>query len=212
VRVEPDLGTRHAGLDPDEARHAVLATGRELAARDLVVGTVGNVSARVPDGLVITPTRMAYDGMRPDDLITVGLDGAVRDGRHRPSRELPMHLAIYRARPDVGAIVHTHSVHATAWSFLGEPLEPTLEECAYYDIPAIATSAPARAGSEELAARAVAALGSSRAALLGRHGVVAVGATPADALTIALVVERQAHVAWLLRSASARRAGIDPGA
>lgn len=179
----------------------MVAAARAILARGLVVGTVGNVSARVADGVAITPTSMAYDVMTVHDLVTVTLAGTVVDGVHAASRELPMHLAVYDARPDVGAVVHTHSVHATAWSFLGEPLEPELEESAYYGIGPIRTSAPARAGSERLAAEALSALGGSQAVLLGRHGVLAVGATPADALVVAEVIERQAQVAWLLRSA-----------
>jgi len=185
------------------ARREVVETARAMSAKGLVVGSVGNVSARVGEDVAITPTSMPYETMGDDDIVIVRADGAV-DGEHAASRELPMHLAIYAARPDAEAVVHTHSVHATAWSFLGEPLEPALEEAAYYDVGPVATSAPARAGSPELAERAVAALGASRAALLGRHGVVAIGATPGEALTIAEVVERQAQVAWLLRSGARR--------
>jgi len=90
-------------------------------------------------------------------------------------------------------------VHATAWSFLGAPLEPMLEDCVYYGLRSIRTSEPADSASPELAGSAVDALEGSRAALLGRHGVVAIGATLDEAVTTAEVVERQARVAWLLR-------------
>jgi L-fuculose-phosphate aldolase len=189
---------------PFSLEQRVLAAAGALFERRLVVGSVGNVSARMPGGFLITPTRMPYHEMRGHDLVPLNLHGKpLAPSDTAPSQEWPLHAAIYRARADVSAVVHTHSVYATAWSFLPDPLESRLEESAYYDVGPIATSAPAPAGSGRLAAVTVAALGASRAALLGRHGVVAVGATPDDALTVAEVVEREAQVAWLLRAACA---------
>ena len=180
----------------------VLAAARAMVALDLVLGTVGNVSARTEQGLLITPTRMEYDAAGPDDLVLLDLDGEVLAGHRVPSREWAMHAAIYRSRPEAGAVVHTHSVHATAWSHLGAPLEPELEDSHYHGLGPVRTSAPAPAGSLALADGAVRALHGSRAALLGGHGVVAIGDTPAAALLAARVVERQAQVAWLLRGAA----------
>ena len=175
----------------------VLAAARALG--DLAVGTVGNVSARTADGLLITPTRMDFAAMTDDDLVLLSFDEVLLAGHRRPSLESRLHAGIYVARPDVGAVVHTHSVHATAWSHLGRPLEPEIEEAAYYGIGPVRTSAPAPAGSPELAERAVEALGASLAVLLGGHGVVAVGPRCEDALVVARVVERHARIAWLLR-------------
>lgn len=186
---------------------AILAAARRIHDRGLVVGTTGNVSARDGDLVRITPTRLAYATLRVEDLVAVAEDGSVVAGRHAPSRETPLHLAVYRARPDVAAIVHTHSVHATAWSFLGEPLRPETEETRYYAIGAVATAPAAEAGTAELAEAAARALRGSRAVLLGGHGVLAVGATPADAVTVAEAVEHQARIAWLLRGAPAAAAG-----
>ncbi len=189
-----------AGSSPDVVGESLVAVARALYERGLVVGSVGNVSSRTADGLRITPSRMPYASMEAADTVTVTWEGrSVAGTGHAPSRELPLHLAIYAARQEVGAIVHTHSPHAAAWSFLGEPLEPITEEIEYYGIGPVRTSEPAPAGSEHLASRAVAALGDSRAVLLGRHGVVATGATPADALVVAEAIEHQAQVAWLLR-------------
>jgi L-ribulose-5-phosphate 4-epimerase len=192
-----------APLVSEALRSDVLTTGRALVERGLVVGSVGNVSARVRQGLIITPTRARYETMTQHDLVLAAHDGTVIAGTGTPSRELPLHLGVYAARPDARALVHTHSVHATAWSYLGASLEPALEDADYYAIGPVRTSAPARAGSAALAVAAVRALGDSRAVLLGRHGVLALGSTLDEALTVALVVERQAHVAWLLRSAPA---------
>lgn len=174
-----------------------------MAQAGLVVGSVGNASARLQDGFAITPTRVDYARLQATDLVVLG------DGVREPppgssaSRETPLHSAIYCARPAVGAIVHTHSPYATAWSFLGVALAPPIEEIEYYAIGAIRTSRPAPAGSLALGENAVEALHGSKAVLLGRHGVVAVGPTPDEALTVARVVELQAHVAWLLRGRTA---------
>jgi L-fuculose-phosphate aldolase len=178
----------------------VIEAARAMAGDALVIGTVGNVSARTADGFLITPSRTHYDALAASDLPVITPDGPVPgNDTLPPSREWPLHAAIYRARPDVGAVVHTHSVHATAWSFLDEPLFPVTEEIEYYGIGAVRTAPWNPAGSGDLGDCAAEALGTSLAVLLGRHGVVAVGATPDDALTVARVVEHQAQIAWLLR-------------
>lgn len=179
---------------------AIIAAGRALVAEGLVVGTVGNVSARFHGELRITPTRARYDTMRRRDLVRVDTaSGRPLSATATPSRELPLHLAVYRARPDIGAVVHTHSPHATAWSFLDRPLEPELEDLDYYGIGAVRTAAPAPPGSAELARNVSQALGSSNAVLLGEHGVLTTGRSVDDALLTARVVEHHARIAWLLR-------------
>jgi L-fuculose-phosphate aldolase len=182
------------------AERHVLQAGRALAAEGLVVGSTGNASARLDDGLIITPTRVRYPRMTRRDLVHLTLDGRRVRGRRAPSTEIPLHLAIYLGRPDVGAIVHTHSPHATAWSFLDAPLEPATEEVAYFAIGPVRTSIPAPSGTPELAVAAARTLADGAAVLLGGHGVIAVGATLDDALDVARAVEHQAHVAWLLRA------------
>ena len=121
-------------------------------------------------------------------------------GERPPSSERRVHLAVYAARPDAGALVHTHSVHATAWSFLDEPLDTGTEELEQAAGGAVLTAPYAPTGGDEIARAAVAALGERGAVLLGRHGVLALGDSPARALDAALVVERAAQMAWLLRS------------
>jgi L-fuculose-phosphate aldolase len=182
-------------------RH-VLRAGRTLAAEGLVVGSTGNASARLGGGLVITPTRVRYPRMGHGDLVHLDLEGRRLHGRRAPSTEVPLHLAIYLGRPDVGAIVHTHSPYATAWSFLDVRLEPETEEIAYFAIGTVRTSTPAPRGTPELAVAAARTLADDAAVLLGGHGVIAVGATLDDALDVARAVEHQAHVAWLLRTES----------
>jgi L-fuculose-phosphate aldolase len=182
-----------------ELRGAVVETAREMLRLGLVAGSSGNVSARDGDGIVITPARLAYERMTEDDLVALGPDGEAAEGQGEPSSERRVHVAIYAERPEAGAIVHTHSVHATAWSFIGEPLDTGTEELAAAAGGPVLTSAFAATGTDELAHAAVEALGERGAVLMARHGVVAVGATPADALGTCIVVERQAQLALLLR-------------
>jgi ribulose-5-phosphate 4-epimerase/fuculose-1-phosphate aldolase len=155
--------------------------------RGLVAGTAGNVSAREGAHIHITPSALPYPELTEADLVTLAMDGTVVAGGREPSSERRVHLAVYRARPDVGAIVHTHSGYATAWSSLRGPLSSG----------AIRTSDPAPSGSEEIARAAVAALDGRDAALLAGHGVLGVGRTPGGALAVCGAVEREARLAWL---------------
>jgi L-fuculose-phosphate aldolase len=147
----------------------------------LVAGTAGNVSARAGELILITASAMPYEEMTVDDLVMLGPDGTVLAGGRQPSSEWRVHVAVYAARPDAQALVHTHSEHATAWSEGGEPLGPWL------------TAPYFPTGSDEIATAAVAALGDRDAVLLGRHGVLAVGARPAAALEVCVAVEAAAR-------------------
>jgi L-fuculose-phosphate aldolase len=180
-------------------RAEVVAAAREMLRLGLVAGSSGNVSAREGDLIHITPAALPYGAMTEADIVTLDPEGAVVDGRREPSSERRVHLAVYAARPDAGALVHTHSTHATAWSFLDEPLDTGTEELEQAAGGAVLTAPYAPTGSDEIAVAAVRALGDRGAVLLGRHGVLALGAQPGRALDAAVVIERQAQLAWLLR-------------
>lgn len=184
-----------------KARHRLVAAVRQMKALGLVAGTAGNASTRVGGRFLITPTRTPYETLSTRDVVSVGLgDKPVGHVRGRPSTELPLHTLVYKRRVDVNAVVHTHSIYATAWSFLALPLFPRLEDLDYHEIADVQTSESGLLiGSDALAERGVSALGESRAALLGGHGLLAVGRDLSEALRVAEVVEHQAHVAWLLR-------------
>ncbi|HKY68320.1 MAG TPA: class II aldolase/adducin family protein, partial [Acidimicrobiales bacterium] len=103
--------------DTAPARRAVLDAARALAARGLVEGTSGNVSARVDEGRVcLTPSSLRYDAMTLDDLVVVGLDGGVLEGDRSPTSEKALHLACYRRYPEIGGVIHSHPVHATMFA------------------------------------------------------------------------------------------------
>src|SRR5687768_9064916 len=180
-------------------RTEVLAGAQEMHRLGLVVGTAGNVSARDVDVVHITPRGLPYVEMTEEDLVTLSPAGEITAGEREPSSEFRLHLAIYSARPDVAAIVHTHSVQATAWSCLDEPLDTHVKEFEQAVGGELRTAADAPPGTDEIARAAVAALAHRNAALLFRHGVLALGESPARALVVAQVVERHAQMAWLLR-------------
>lgn len=165
----------------------------------LVVGTYGNVSHRVPEGLLVTPSRVAYDQLTPDALVLLDLDGRRIDGEGVPSSESSVHRRIYRQRPDVMAIVHAHPLHATAASCLGAALPCIVEEQAQVlggDVPC---AAYVPAGQHEALGRAVAAaIGAANAVLLANHGLVTVGASMAAALFATIVAERVATMHLLV--------------
>jgi L-fuculose-phosphate aldolase len=183
----------------DDLRSAVVEAAREMLRLGLVSGTSGNASARDGDMVLITPAALSYEQMTEDDLVEIDMDGEAAEGQREPSSERRVHLAIYAARPEVGAVVHTHSVHATAWSFTGEPLDTGTEELEAAAGGGVLSARFAPTGSDEIATAVVEALGDRRAVLLARHGVVAVGATSAAALDTCVALERQAQIAWLLR-------------
>ena len=175
-------------------------TCRAMRRLGLTAATSGNASVRDGDRLLISPTSLDYDEMTPGDVVTIALDGRVLEGIREPSSEWRVHCAIYARRPDVRAVVHAHSPHAVAWSFVGEELDTGTEEIAHYCGGPVRTAAFAPTGTDEIAAATTEALGDRRAVLLARHGTVGCGDSLQAALDVCAVVVAQARVAWLLRS------------
>lgn len=183
------------------ARADVADTAREMHRLGLVAGTAGNVSMRDDDGIHITPSALRYEHMTEADVVTLDPAGTRIAGEREPSSERRVHLAVYAARPDVRAIVHTHSGHATAWSTTGRPLmTPAIERAAG---DAVEVARRAQAGTQAIAAAAVDALGDRAAALLEGHGVLAVNRAPGRALELSILLEREARSAWLARGLDA---------
>jgi L-fuculose-phosphate aldolase len=181
-----------------DERAAVVRACQQLLATGLVRGTSGNVSIRQAEMVAVSPTGVPYPELTPAALPVVGLDGSRLDGELAPTSELGLHLGIYRARPDVTAIVHTHSMFATVFAVLGEPIPAV-----HYQLARAGGSVPlapyARYGTEQLAETCVRTLGGGSAVLLANHGVVAVGAGLAGAMTVAESVEYVAELGWRAR-------------
>jgi len=177
-------------------REAVFSAATRMWKYGLVVASAGNVSARVPDEplIAITPTSIPYEVLRPEEICVVRMDDRAAEAGAPPSGELPTHLAVFRARPDVGGIVHTHSPAVSALSVLGRPLPPVIDEMVVYLGGTVEVAEYGFTGTEELAKNAVAALGDRAAVLLSNHGNVCVGTDLDEALHVALTMESTARV------------------
>jgi len=176
---------------PDERalRDQVAHAARGLKSRGLTAGTSGNMSARLGDGFLVTPTGVAYDALRADDIVRVKADGTPALGGLAPSSEWALHREIYAARPEIDAIAHAHPKSSTALA------------CARREIPAfhymvaiaggrtIRCAPYATFGTIELARNAVEALRDRTACLLANHGSIALGPTPERALDLIEEVE-----------------------
>lgn len=181
---------------PEPEVQSVLETGKIIVNSGLVCGTWGNISVRLSssDSFLITPSGVPYHELTADDLVMVDLQGKVLAGRLKPSSETPLHAAIYRARQDIHGIVHTHSYYASVFAVTRKALPPVLEEMAQILGGEVQVAPYAPAGTSELAAAAVSALGDRAAVLLANHGVVGVGRTLKEALLVCQVVEKGALV------------------
>lgn len=183
-------------MDDARLREELVRYGNLLLERGLVTGTGGNISVRLSgrEGMLITPSGIPYAEMQPDDMVEVDLEGNVVGGNRRPSIETPMHLLIYRMRPDVGAVVHAHSPFCTAVAACRRDLEPITDVMAAVFGGPVRTAAYARIGTPELARNVAEALGGGRAALLANHGAVAVGADLPSAFEVCVTLEACAQV------------------
>jgi L-fuculose-phosphate aldolase len=173
----------------------VVAAARRMAESGLVVGTAGNVSGRTDDGAIcLTPSSVPYADITPEGLAVLDLDGEQVGGGGAPSTEKPMHLACYRAFPEIGGIVHCHPPHASMFAVAGRPIPAVIEEVILYlggDVP---IAEYRTTGTEELSAEMVRHLSDQSAVLMANHGLLCVGSSPADALHAAEVAEHTARI------------------
>jgi L-ribulose-5-phosphate 4-epimerase len=183
-------------------RHDVCALHEQLTRYQLVVWTAGNVSARVPghDLMVIKPSGVDYDDLTPGSMVVCDLNGKVVDGAHAPSSDTEAQAYVYRHRPEIGGVVHTHSTYATAWAARGEPIPCVLTMAADEFGGDIPVGPLAAIGDDSIGRGIVDALASSRssAVLMQNHGVFAVGATAKAAVKAAVMCEdvaRTVHIA-----------------
>ena len=195
-------GTPTAGTAVYDLQCQVVNAAKKMAKDGLSSGSFGNVSAvnREHNLLAITPSGVLYDTMQPEDICIVHLDGSAVDGmgnRYRPSSELPMHCAVYDARTDINAIVHTHAAYCTAYASSGRPLGPIISEMGMIapgDVPCTLYYQP---GTEELARAVAKALQNSNGCLLANHGAVTAADTMDRAYMLAQILEDGAKAAAL---------------
>ncbi|SIQ33937.1 class II aldolase/adducin family protein [Bosea sp. TND4EK4] len=186
-------------------REEIVAVAQAIDRAGYCPSKSGNVSARLGDDLLITPSGLPYAQTTPEDLIHLSLDGRILSGVRKPSSEWPFHTAIYRARPDAQAIVHTHSPRATALSCARRGIPAFHYMIALCGGPDVRCADYATFGTPELAENAVQGLEGRKAVLLANHGVIALGASLAGAHQIVAEVENLAGQYLDLLAA-----GLDP--
>ncbi len=183
--------------DRDETalRAQVCEIGRALWQRGMVAANDGNISARLPDGTVLcTPTGVSKGFLSPDMLTVVGPDGAVVRGTRRPSTEVLMHLRIYAEDPAVGAVVHAHPVHATAFAIKGEPLVGLMMPESVVAMPEVPLAHYATPSTHQVPDSVAPFVGTHTACLLEHHGALTWGP---DLMTAYLAMERLEYTAQL---------------
>lgn len=183
----------------------VLKTAKSVVASGLVSGTFGNISMidREKGLVAITPSGASYEDMTEKDICITDLEGNLYlENGKKPSSELPMHLAVYKQREDIHAVIHTHSLYATVLASQEEKLPAVLTEMGLAGAGEIGVAAFAPPGSKELAYETVKALGENYACLLANHGVVAGAQTLDRAFMVASIVEEGAHVYYLERQSN----------
>jgi 3-dehydro-4-phosphotetronate decarboxylase len=196
---------------PDGVLDMLVAACRHLAGAGLSPGSSGNLSVRVGDAVVVTPTGSSLARVKPGELSILGPDGEHRSGP-APTKEVPLHLAIYRARADAAAVVHTHSVSSTAVSCLGDddgtarlPAHTMYHLMKLGRVPLVPVHPP---GSANLGADVGAAAADHDAILLAHHGPVCVGRDLWSAVDLLEELETAARLGLLLRGSEA--AVLDP--
>ena len=175
-------------FDESSLRQQLIAALQRLDTLGLNRGSTGNLSHRLGDGMLITPTGMGAADCGPDDLVWLGFDGTLR-GAWKPSSEWHFHQALYEARPELQAVVHTHATHATALACLRRPLP------AFHYMVAVAGGTDVRCapyhlfGTPELSQAVVQVMQGRKAALLATHGLVTAGATLREAMKVTIEIE-----------------------
>jgi L-fuculose-phosphate aldolase len=195
-------------LTEADARAEIVAYCALLYARGLVAGSSGNVSMRLADGtIVVTPTRTSLRALAPGDLVACAGDGTPLAGQGRPTSELALHVAAYRARPDIACVIHTHPTYCVGWSKTGA-LFPLDTVGAMEVLGPIAWTRYAKSGTQELADLCSEALREVDTIVMERHGLSSVAASLETAFVRTDIAEQTAHIefaAIVLRASKTAR-------
>jgi L-fuculose-phosphate aldolase len=176
-------------------REQLLSTSRKLCELGLNRGTSGNASVRDGAGFLVTPTGMTVEEMTPRDMVWMSIDGKVQ-GERQPSSEWRFHRDILQARPEVGAVIHTHAMFATTLACLHREIPPFHYMIAVAGGDTIRCAPYALFGSQALSDAALSALQDRKACLLANHGMIAVGHDLDQALSVAVEVETLCEQYW----------------
>ena len=185
----------------EDVKKEILDVCLQMVENDLVIGSSGNVSVRVNDHVVITPSSVHYTEMTFEDMVVIDLNGKVLEGDRNPSVERPMHLELYNTRDDARAVVHTHSLYASAMAVLNEPLPPIIDETVPKIGSHIRVSEYAMPGTKQLGTNVRIAIEERSAALIANHGAVCIAKTLKQALFLSILLERTCKIYMLAKQA-----------
>lgn len=177
-------------------RRAIVAACRGMNALGINQGKSGNVSVRVRGGFLLTPSGMAYDAMKPSDIVYMKLDGSIPKGQREPSSEWRFHRDIFATRDDANAIVHTHAMFATTLACLHKDIPAFHYMVAKAGGDSIRCAPYATFGTQKLSDHAIKALDDRKACLLANHGMIVLSETLDDAVSLAVEVETLAAQYW----------------
>ena len=185
----------------DAIRHELVKLHLELPKNHLVTWTSGNVSIRDKDSgyVVIKPSGITYEDLKAEDFVVLDLNGKVIEGTLKPSSDTASHLYIYRQRPDVFGVVHTHSPYATAFAAVGQPIPVYLTAQADEFGGPIPCGPFALIGGEQIGQVVMEHIGTSPAILLKNHGVFTIGKSGKAAVKAAVMVEDVARTVWFAK-------------
>lgn len=181
-------------MNIEEVKLKIIEYGKIIKKSGLVIGTWGNISIRYEDKLVITPSGMDYDTLKPENIAVCDFEGNLVDGANKPSSELSTHLSIYKHRNDINAIVHTHSIYASAFAAARKNIPAVTEDAAMILGGEVSCAKYAFPGSKELANNVLEVIENKNAVLLANHGAVGVGRNIEEAFLVCQILEKTARV------------------
>ena len=184
----------------EEQKELLLEICTDMLGANLVIGSSGNVSMRVSDHVVITPSSIPYAIMKTDDFVVLDLDAETVEGIRNPSIEKHAHLELYKSRTDAKAVVHSHGEYSTVLALLNRPLPPIIDEVVPKLGGEIRLAPYAMPGTKELAKNIVEAMENRSAALMTNHGAICIGSTPREAFDNAMLLERTCKIYLLALS------------
>lgn len=198
--IKNNAGERELNMN---FKKVIVDSGLRMLNSGYTVETWGNISFRDKETnlIYLTPSGMDYSTIVEDDVIVCDLDGKIIEGKRKPTIEMGLHLAIYKARPEINAVIHTHPIYSTVISCIGEDMPLIIDEAAQTLGGTVRTAPYALPGSQELADNCVKTLGAeTNACLLMSHGAVCVGGTMDAAFKVSTVLEVTAQIYCLIKS------------
>lgn len=174
--------------------------GIKMLEENLVKANWGNISMRLPEGILISPSGMDYDKLEEEDLVLLDLEGKILEGKRRPSSELLMHLEIYKNYSAINSVIHTHSLYASAFAVSRKEIPAIIEDMVQIAGGNIRLADYALPGTKDLARNVVQALEDRNACLMANHGLTGMGRDIEEAFKVCLIVEKAAQIAQLAYS------------